>query len=222
MPRHVYGELARTLEGCALLSQRSVVADLLSIAHRRLSDSACGASGSSNAEMRSALWSLGHISSSELGLSAILGADPMFVEWCLENVASCPNFSLRGTFFYVVGLLSRTAKGNRKLLQSQWDSAPAGSNSAVAFPRNTSVLFRPLSSPTGPTGASSAPPGPGLHNDSDAHPQSVLGSPPKAVKSLTPFLQSGAVSIETEILNLIAKVTPQTAEFGSQSVALTR
>ncbi len=228
MPRHAYGELARTSEGLAILNQRSIISDLLNVVHRRVgSDSAkAAAAGVSNSsiDMRSALWSLAHIGSTELGHVAILSADPMFLEWCLENIASCPNFSLRGTFFYVVGLLSRTARGSRKLLQAQWDCAPAGCNSAVAFPRNPSVLFKPLSTVASAVSAGSAAPisilcTPGSSSLDDCSSssggtgQSYGGSytssstsPPQVVKSLTPFLQPGAVSLDLEVLNLIAKV----------------
>jgi hypothetical protein len=189
MPRHIYGELARTLEGCAHLHQRNVITDLLNVVHRRVADSA-RAGSTSSLDMRSALWSLGHIGATELGYGAIVTTDPMFIEWCLENISSCPNFSLRGTFFYVVGLLSRTVRGSRKLAQSQWDCAPLGGNSAVAFPRNPSVLFKQLP-------ASAA-------HDMDS--TAMMGNPPNAVKALTPFIVPGTVSVELEILNLIAKL----------------
>lgn len=189
MPRHIYGELARTLEGCAHLNQRNVISDLLSVVHRRTSDDPTRLANS--VDMRSALWSLGHIGSSELGYTSIINADPMFVEWCLENIASCPNFSLRGTFFYVVGLLSRTLRGSRKLSQCQWDSAALGSNSAVAFPRNPSVLFKLALSAV-------------QVQDGNSNVGGV--SPPEHVKSLTPFMPGSALTVEQEVLNLVAKV----------------
>ncbi len=193
MPRHIYGELSRTLEGCAHLNQRNVIADLLNVVHRRTSDDSSRVA--SSVEMRAALWSLGHIGSSELGYGAILNADPMFVEWCLENISSCPNFSLRGTFFYVVGLLSRSLRGSRKLAQCQWDCATHGGNSAVAFPRNPSVLFKAILSAAAPAAASP---------DANANVGGV--SPPESVRLLTPFMASGAMTVEMEVLNLVAKL----------------
>jgi hypothetical protein len=60
----------------------------------------------------------------------------------------------------------------------------------VAFPRNPSILFKQL--PVSPT------------HDMDS--TAMLGNPPNVVKSLTPFIVPGTVSVELEVLNLIAKV----------------
>lgn len=201
MPRHLYGELARTLEGCAHLNQKNIITDLLNTVHRRVSaDSTSGnVRLNSSVDMRSALWALGHIAATELGFNAINNADPMFVEWCLENICSCPNLSLRGTFFYVVGLLSRTTRGARKLSQAQWDCAAQGGNSAVAFPRNPSVLFKPLGFATGYSTA--------LSLDVDFSGAAVgANTVPSVVKQLIPFPHHNSMAAEVEVLNLIAKV----------------
>jgi hypothetical protein len=92
-------------------------------------------------DLRAALWALGHIGSTELGLTSILNADSMFLEWCIENVCSCAHFSIRGTFFHVLGLLSRSIQGSRMLKILKWDCSVLGGNSAVAIPQNPSELF---------------------------------------------------------------------------------
>lgn len=94
------------------------------------------------AELRAALWSLGHIGSSELGylvpylyvqkqhwiilcfqfsFKLINTVDTKFVEFCVHNTCFCGNYSLRGTFFFVLGLFSRTIKGSAKLNLLQWE-----------------------------------------------------------------------------------------------------
>ena len=51
----------------------------------------------------------------------IHSVDSKFVEFCIHNACNCGNLSLRGTFFFVLGLFSRTMKGSAKLNQLQWE-----------------------------------------------------------------------------------------------------
>jgi hypothetical protein len=170
MPPHIYGELTRTMEGCEIIAKRKVVTDLLSRVHQlfnvctmlppsgRTGSSSAGSASSDSQnnraeiaaayqDLQGALWALGHIASNELGAALVFEADRKFVGWCIENVYSCAYYSLRGTFFYVLGLISRTQQGSRKLLKYGWDSAPRNTNSAVAFPLRASNMFRAMSGP---------------------------------------------------------------------------
>jgi len=70
--RHLYGELARSIEGCATLTRNDVIFKLLQVVHNP---------NISTSEKKSALWSLGHIASSDLGCAAIEAADASFIEW---------------------------------------------------------------------------------------------------------------------------------------------
>jgi hypothetical protein len=184
MPPHIYGELTRTMEGCEIIAKRKVVTDLLSRAHQlfnvctmlpasgRGNGSTTSSSGGSAGgdpqsnraeiasayqELQGALWALGHTASNELGAALVIEADRKFIGWCIENVYSCAYYSLRGTFFYVLGLISRTQQGSRKLLRYGWDSAPRNTNSAVAFPLRASNMFRVL----GGTSTAASPRGQG-------------------------------------------------------------
>jgi hypothetical protein len=72
-------------------------------------------------ELRAALWSLAHIgAASEMGLTAILNCDAKFIAWCIDAACHCPYFSIRGTFFHVLGLLGRTSTGASALHSCQW------------------------------------------------------------------------------------------------------
>lgn len=219
LPRHIYGELARTLDGCQFLAEKSIVSDLIATVHRE---------NISQEELSAALWSLGNIASTELGFLPILNADPEFVEWCIYNTQHNQNFSIRSTFFYVIGLLSRTARGASRLDKCDWDTSPIGSNSAVAVPRNPSTLFvdglsgyKPLK--TGQSlrktkaaktieklrrdGNVSGKLMNGSEHSSDiSNPSSINVSPPASVAFLSPSVNAQYASIEIEILNLIVKV----------------
>ena len=163
MPPHIYGELTRTIEGCEIIVKRKIVADLLPKAHHlynvctevpllsykapSITADFVGAKATAAAsfrELQGTLWALGHIGSNELGCAMILEEDRKFLAWCIENVYSCPYYSLRGTFFYILGLIRRTLQGKRKLLKFGWDCAPRTGNSAVAFPLRASNMFRTI------------------------------------------------------------------------------
>jgi hypothetical protein len=194
--------------------------------------------------------------------------DSKFVEFCIHNACNCGNLSLRGTFFFVLGLFSRTMKGSMKLNQLQWEgrlgshirvvvffhkhtyflyilAAPFGSNSAVAIPKNPSVLFQPLT-------AMSATHAPFSHSYINNYYSSLSASNSGGVstlskinmlinqgssntnqsnaafaqqfvpmqRSLTPFMtQQAATSTanpaEAELLNLISKVGCNTLPFNA-------
>jgi hypothetical protein len=93
-------------------------------------------------DFQGVLWALGHIASNEFGMTMILDVDRRFIAWCVENACNCSFYSLRGTYFFVLGLISRSPLGRRKLLTLGWDSAPRNGNSAVAYPLHPSSLFR--------------------------------------------------------------------------------
>lgn len=230
MPRHIYGELARTPEGVAHLTRRNVILDLITKSRQLMEQltklpgnvalspagqaSAHMTTGSTSAtlELRSWLWALGHIGASELGFATILAIDPSFVEWCIEGACSYPYFNIRGTFFHLLGLISRTSKGSQRLHQQRWDCSAPSSNCAVAIPRQPKVLFRRISSlqrvDSNPTMGMRKPRLSQRHANARAGllPYLSQSNPPSSIRLLTPFIPSGSVSAELEVLNQIAKV----------------
>jgi hypothetical protein len=150
MPLHLYGELSRSLEGLECLAKRSIIFDTVSkvhtiydqliksahnvvpmslfadasIANNNAGSTNMTASGNNytnTLELRAALWSLAQIgAASEMGLTAILNCDANFIAWCIEAVCHCPYFSIRGTFFHVLGLLGRTPTGAAALQTCNW------------------------------------------------------------------------------------------------------
>jgi hypothetical protein len=135
MPRHLYGELARSAEGCAVLVKRNLIHNLIRLVRSSKSHS-------SSSELRAALWSLGHIASSEFGFNIVIGIDYYFIDFCVERVLSCSNYSMRGTYFYILGLISRSKRGCARLQKLKWYSVSHCTSAAVALPRNPSILFR--------------------------------------------------------------------------------
>jgi len=222
MPRNFFGEIARTMEGCAELTKRQIIHDLVHSArsiydllHRPIVSNITNADPQkqSTIELRSHLWSLGHIGSTEYGIAALLTLDPNFVEWCVHCISNCNFYNLRGTFFYVLGLVSRTSLGEKKLFQNQWTCLSFRSTSAVAVPIKVGVLFsKIINAVNEPVFVA-----PGMRRTSLTLSRlNVTQTPsmpylnnvpiPPTSKILTPFLLPGAVSLEHEIINLVLKV----------------
>jgi hypothetical protein len=142
LPRHMYGELARSSAGIMILLSKRIIRDLLTTLK---------SAETSAKEFISSFWSIGHIASTEHGFQAIVASDPQFVPWCIEKVTEASSYSVRVCAFSVLGLLSRTETGSQQLLACHWESAPIHFV-AVAMPRDTSVLFQ-----SAPSGSQSPP-----------------------------------------------------------------
>lgn len=136
IPRHLYGEMAKSTRGCTLLNELEIITKLLH-----------DVKNIQNKESirRAAFWALGHIGASETGYAALAEIDFNFMEWCVNFVYNSNNFSLRGTALYCLGMLSRSTKGCQRLHQLNWFCSPIDSNSAVALPQNISLLFQYMS-----------------------------------------------------------------------------
>ena len=244
MPRHLFGELSRTADGCSELTRRNLIFEMVAKARsvyetlQRNVASIFPSTSSSPAaslpavplthlvlqqhaqqtlELRSVLWSLGHMASNEVGVGLLLGVDPHFVSWCVDCVATCSYYNVRGTFFHVLGLVSRSPSGLKKLLRLGWDRATFNSNSAVAIPRETRELFGGGGGPSVDSLNSPAV-GSGMKKTTLALSRlSVPSSPvapfmnnlcvPATVKTLTPFASTSSLSEEQEVLNIILKVS---------------
>jgi hypothetical protein len=159
--------------------------------------------GKNTLDLRASLWALAHIAATEYGINAIQNVDPAFVDWCVEGACTSPFFSLRATFFYVVGLVSRTATGGHRLNRLRWDFAVHGSNSAVALPRNPAVLFRKMVSSTTSTTSGSV----GNNNSSSSSSSNGYNVKKEVVHRLPP---SGAATNKPPTIDLVPFTTPLT------------
>jgi hypothetical protein len=114
VPDHFFGKLCRLPAGAAILRECGFVTPLL----RRIT-SAINAEprGKDLTKVKAALWSIGHIASSEPGLELLdLSAFAAIVE--LANASAV--LTLRGTAVFVLGLLGETQQGEEWLLQLGW------------------------------------------------------------------------------------------------------
>ena len=128
LPVHFYGELAATENGCKLLAASGHVDEFLA---------SVKTSGASPAK-RAALWSLGHIGSTPTGFSFL--ADRDLVPLLVDLAESSPVLSLRGTAFYVLGMVSRHDAGRAALEARGWES-PGDQAIGISVPKNLDAFL---------------------------------------------------------------------------------
>ncbi|KAJ3054639.1 hypothetical protein HK097_001247 [Rhizophlyctis rosea] len=139
VPPHFYGELTKTNEGCDLLRRSghfqgfaniirefgSAVSDIQSLLY-----------------LKSTLWAVGNIGATETGLPFLLKED--IIKDIIAIAENSPILSLRGTAFYVLGLVARTAAGVDALEEHGWESvlSPSGQFEGLCVPANPSTFLR--------------------------------------------------------------------------------
>ncbi|KAL8025270.1 putative armadillo-like helical, rapamycin-insensitive companion of mTOR domain, Pianissimo family [Plasmopara halstedii] len=131
-PVHLYGELAKTSAGCQILHTSGHLPEFLAC----LRDAA-----SVPLEKRAALWALGHVSATPRGYDLLNHYAQDFVEMIVKLATDSPLVSIRGTCFFVLGLLTRSTAGRRHLARLGWEAPRDASRTSIAVPQNCTSLF---------------------------------------------------------------------------------
>jgi rapamycin-insensitive companion of mTOR len=118
VPPHFYRELARTKEGCRLLEKSGHFNDFASV----IRDFDLGEEDAETLiKVKGCLWAIGNVGSMELGAPFLEETD--IVGSIVAIAEGAEVMSLRGTAFFVLGLISRSKHGNEMLLEVGWKSA---------------------------------------------------------------------------------------------------
>ncbi|KAH8683211.1 Rapamycin-insensitive companion of mTOR, N-term-domain-containing protein [Tricladium varicosporioides] len=138
VPPHFYRELTRTKEGCKLLRDKGHFEEFASTIrdYGMLSDDA-----ELILKVKGCLWAVGNVGCIELGAP--------FLEECdvVENIVKIAEtheiMSLRGTAFFVLGLISRSVHGLEILSEFGWDSntTTMGASLGLCIPQKLNKLF---------------------------------------------------------------------------------
>jgi rapamycin-insensitive companion of mTOR len=138
IPPHFYRELARTKEGCKLLSDKGHFAEFANTIRDYGMQST---DPELMLRVKASMWAVGNVGSMEPGAP--------FLESCnvVENIVQIAQehevMSLRGTAFFVLGLISRSVHGLEILSECGWDSNLNATGSSIGFciPNNLSKFF---------------------------------------------------------------------------------
>jgi len=128
VPPHFYRELTRTKEGCKLLKQKGhfdeFAANIRDFAMEHDDPEII-------VKVKGCLWAVGNVGSMELGAPFLESSD--VVKWIVQIAEHSEVMSLRGTAFYVLGLISRSLHGQEILLEHGWDGVVNEAGEALGF-----------------------------------------------------------------------------------------
>ncbi|CAK7568215.1 MAG: hypothetical protein SEPTF4163_006200 [Sporothrix epigloea] len=138
IPPHFYRELTRTEEGCRLLREKGHFDDFATTIRDY-------GMQTTDVEMitkvKGCLWAVGNVGAMELGAPFLESCD--VVEQVVKIAQHQKIMSLRGTAFFVIGLISRSLHGLEILSEFGWDSNTniVGASLGFCIPTDLSQLF---------------------------------------------------------------------------------
>ncbi|KIM94882.1 hypothetical protein OIDMADRAFT_134612 [Oidiodendron maius Zn] len=138
VPPHFYKELTRTDEGCKLLRSKGHFEEFANTIREygMLSDDP-----EMILKVKGCLWAVGNVGSMELGGPFLEESD--VVENIIQIAQSHEIMSLRGTAFFVLGLISRSIHGLEILSEHGWDSntTTRGLSLGLCIPQDLGKFF---------------------------------------------------------------------------------
>ncbi|KAI0127811.1 cytosolic regulator pianissimo [Xylariales sp. AK1849] len=138
VPPHFYRELTRTKEGCRLLEDKGHFAEFASTIREYGMQSD---EPEILTKVKGCLWAVGNVGSMELGAPFLESTD--VVEHIVRIAETHEVMSLRGTAFFVLGLISRSTHGLEMLSEYGWDcnTTPLGTSLGFCLPSKLSSFF---------------------------------------------------------------------------------
>lgn len=138
VPPHFYRELTRTREGCKLLSDKGHFEEFAATIREHGMQSE---DPELITKVKACLWAVGNVGSMELGAPFLEATD---IVGNIVHIAETHEvMSLRGTAFFVLGLISRSTHGLEMLSEHGWDAntTPMGTSLGLCIPNDLSKLF---------------------------------------------------------------------------------
>ena len=138
VPPHFYRELTRTIEGCRLLSDSGHFNEFVSIIRDSWSEHE---DHETMLKVKGCLWAVGNVGSMELGAPFLEDSD--VVTWIVRIATESEVMTMRGTAFFVLGLISRSLHGMEILAEHGWNAATdsMGHSLGYCLPPDLNVLF---------------------------------------------------------------------------------
>ena len=138
VPPHFYRELSRTKEGCRLLSESGHFEDFVSTIKDFWAEDE---DQETMLKVKGCLWAVGNVGSMELGAPFLEQTN--VVEWILKIVEHSGVMTMRGTAFFVLGLISRSWHGMEILAERGWDASTnhLGQSLGYVLPPSLNILF---------------------------------------------------------------------------------
>ncbi|KAI4107393.1 MAG: hypothetical protein L6R37_001624 [Teloschistes peruensis] len=138
LPPNFYRELTHTKEGCDLLRESGHFDGFVRTITQLSADHE---DSEGSMKLKGALWAVGNIGSMELGAPFLEESD--VVEWIVQIAESSEVTTMRGTAFFVLGLISRSLHGMEIISEHGWNAAmdQYGRSSGYCLPPTLGNLF---------------------------------------------------------------------------------
>ncbi|KAJ6537472.1 Rapamycin-insensitive companion of mTOR, N-term-domain-containing protein [Mycena sp. CBHHK59/15] len=131
VPPHFYGEMAKTDLGCQILQEKGHFAEFAEFIrlHSNESDDS-----ELILKLKSILWAVGNVGGTEGGLPFL--EEEEIIPTVLDIAQNSPIPSVRGTCFFVLGLISSTSQGAEILDDYRWEAtlSPLGMPTGLCIP----------------------------------------------------------------------------------------
>lgn len=137
---HFYGELTKTPQGCSLLERKGHLKHFVDFIRTYSNKNIM--STSKILKLKSVLWAVGHIGSTKNGISFLI--EEGIVKNIIQLAENSTILSIKGTCFFVLGLIANTSKGCIKLKECGWETPFLPYNQVVSYcvPRETSKFLK--------------------------------------------------------------------------------
>ncbi|KAK0487570.1 Rapamycin-insensitive companion of mTOR, N-term-domain-containing protein [Armillaria novae-zelandiae] len=117
VPPHFYGEMSKTELGCQILQEKGHFSDFTQFIRQHGLE---GADMEIIMKLKSILWAVGNVGATEGGLSCLEEED--IIPAVLDIANNSPIPSVRGTCFFVLGLIASTSQGAEILDDYEWEA----------------------------------------------------------------------------------------------------
>ena len=138
VPPHFYRELTRTIEGCQLLKDsghfEAFATNIQDCWHEH-------EDAETMLKVKGSLWAVGNVGSMELGAPFLEETD--VVGWIMKIATSSEVLTMRGTAYFVLGLISRSLHGMEIITEYGWNAASDqhGRSLGYCLPPNLDMLL---------------------------------------------------------------------------------
>ncbi|KAL1745112.1 Rapamycin-insensitive companion of mTOR, N-term-domain-containing protein [Schizophyllum fasciatum] len=133
VPPHFYGEMAKTDLGCQILQEKGHFCEFSQFIRRHGLE---GEDVELITKLKSILWAVGNVGATEGGLPFLEEED--IIPAVLDIAEQSPISSVRGTCFFVLGLISSTSQGAEILADYEWEAtlSPLGLPTGLCMPQH--------------------------------------------------------------------------------------
>jgi len=148
VPAHFYGEMAKTEVGCQVLQEKGHFVEFSQFIKHHGNESE---DTDLISKLKSILWAVGNVGSTEGGLHFC--EEEEIIPAILEIAQNSPIPSVRGTCFFVLGLISSTSQGAEILDDYHWEAtlSPLGLPTGLCIPADIErFIFLPSWTATPP------------------------------------------------------------------------